>query len=99
MSLAEKIAESAKSDDQFSADLNVTAQCLWLAAAGKWHEAHALCDDIPEPGGSWIHAYLHREEGDLGNAAYWYSRAQQPVPKSSVTLKEEWMQIAKSLLD
>lgn len=72
-------------------------QALWLARAGNWHEAHDLCQRIPGSTGSWIHAYLHREEGDLGNASYWYARAGKPVPARDLPLLEEWRSIAKTL--
>ena len=57
----------------------------------------ALCQDIPDPAGAWIHAFLHREEGDLGNASYWYHRAGKEMPSQNVTLDQEWGQIAAAL--
>lgn len=47
--------------------------------AGDWDGAHAIVQDDPSPEAAWIHAHLHRVEGDLGNAAYWYRRAERPV--------------------
>lgn len=78
-------------------DLAKPLQALWLARAGKWDAAHDLCQDIPGEAGCWIHAYLHREEGDPGNAAYWYARAGKPVPPTKITLAEEWRAIATAL--
>ena len=48
---------------------------LWHDARGDWQSAHNVAQDIDDPTGSWIHAYLHRKEGDLGNTTYWYLRA------------------------
>jgi len=77
---------------------NDTQRCLWLAGAGKWDQSHDIVESLPEPGASWIHAMLHREEGDLGNAGYWYHRADKPMPPKGIGIKEEWVQIAKALL-
>lgn len=75
--------------------LNLAHQALWLEQAGEWHAAHDLCDSIPEPAGSWIHAHLHRVEGDLSNASYWYHRAGKEMPTCS--LEQEWVQLATEL--
>jgi hypothetical protein len=69
---------------------------LWYDAKGDWEAAHNVAQDIHTKEGSWIHAYLHRKEGDLGNASYWYHRANQPVSNKSLT--DEWEEITKSLL-
>jgi hypothetical protein len=69
---------------------------LWYDARGDWKTAHRIAQDINTPAGAWIHAYLHRKEGDLGNAAYWYQRASQPV--ATDTLNSEWATIAEELL-
>ena len=70
---------------------------LWWDAKGDWRRAHEVAQDIDDRTGSWIHAYLHRKEGDLGNAAYWYRRAGKPVP--SVGLQEEHEAMVKTLLE
>lgn len=70
---------------------------MWEDARGRWDAAHSIAQDIDTTVGSWIHAYLHRREGDLSNAAYWYRRAQQPVASDS--LDEEWDRIVSALLD
>lgn len=69
---------------------------LWHDAKGDWDEAHRVAQDIDDETGAWIHAYLHRKEGDAGNAAYWYRRAARPV--AGGTLDAEWREIATALL-
>jgi hypothetical protein len=69
---------------------------LWHDARGDWTEAHRIAQDIEDVTGAWIHAYLHRKEGDLGNAGYWYRRAEQPIAVDS--LDAEWGRIVASLL-
>jgi len=77
---------------------NDTERCLWLAGTGKWEQSHDIVESLPEPDASWIHAMLHREEGDLGNAGYWYHRADQSMPPKGTSFREELKQISKSLL-
>ncbi len=69
---------------------------LWWAANGQWDQAHKIVQDESDANAAWVHAYLHRVEGDLGNAAYWYRRAQKPVASDS--LEAEWERIASALL-
>jgi hypothetical protein len=69
---------------------------LWHDAHGDWNAAHEVAQDVPDPDGAWVHAYLHRKEGDASNAAYWYRRAGKPVATSS--LDEEWRQIVRAFL-
>ena len=77
---AEKLAESAASGDPQPTDLSPTAQVLWLAKAGEWDQAHDDCQTLADTAaGSWIHAWLHRQEGDYGNACYWYRNAGKPA--------------------
>ncbi len=54
-------------------------QALHAVAAGEWDDAHRLVQDDHGQAAAWVHAHLHRVEGDLGNAAYWYRRAGRPV--------------------
>lgn len=63
---------------------------------GNWENAHELAQSAGSVEGDWVHAYLHREEGDLGNAAYWYSRAGKPVCHTSLPV--EWEKMVKELL-
>jgi hypothetical protein len=74
-------------------------QALWHDARGNWEAAHQCAQEEKSRDGSWVHAYLHRKEGDLGNAGYWYSRADHPMPKAGVTLEAEWEAIARELLE
>jgi hypothetical protein len=69
---------------------------LWHDAHGDWDRAHEYAQSARGREGDWVHAYLHRKEGDAGNAAYWYSRAGRPVARS--TPDEEWTAIATELL-
>ncbi len=80
------------------AELPQSLQALWQAAKGNWNAAHELVQAREgEMACDWIHAYLHRQEGDTGNAGYWYRRANQPVQKGS--LEEEWAEISTALLN
>lgn len=63
-------------------------QALQLDKAGDWDAAHRIVQRLDSVAACWIHAYLHREEGDLGNARYWYNRAGKPFP--TMGLQEEW---------
>ena len=69
---------------------------LWHAAKGDWDEAHHLAQAQKDAVGAWVHAYLHRVEGDLSNAGYWYRRA--GTPPSTAPLEQEWDEIADALL-
>ena len=69
---------------------------LWRDARGDWDGAHDDAQADEGGAGDWVHAYLHRKEGDAGNAAYWYRRARKPVCRAS--LDEEWSAIAETLL-
>ena len=71
-------------------------QALWHDARGDWEEAHRITQDIDTADAAWVHAYLHRKEGDLSNAAYWYRHAFKPVAHDS--LDDEWEQIVRTFL-
>ncbi len=76
--------------------INIYLQALWHDAKGNWEIAHTIIQDIDTPEGMWIHAYLHRKEGDDSNARYWYGRAGKKFPK--VSLDEEWEEIVSCLI-
>ena len=69
---------------------------LWWDAKGDWAKAHESAQQDEGPDGSWVHAYLHRKEGDESNAGYWYRRAGRAFARS--TFEEEWLAIAAALL-
>ncbi|WP_330083800.1 hypothetical protein [Methylocystis iwaonis] len=71
-------------------------RALWLDASGDWDGAHQCVTDAEDADGMRVHAYLHRKEGDLSNARYWYARA--GVPPQDCPLEEEWRAIASALL-
>ena len=77
-------------------ELSAPLKALWYDAKDDWNEAHNLAQEIHSENGSWIHAYLHRKEGDSGNASYWYNRAGRKMP--SYPLHKEWEEIVKALL-
>jgi hypothetical protein len=78
------------------ASLNQALRALWLDAKGDWDGAHDAAQAEEGGAGDWVHAYLHRKEGDAGNAASWYRRARKPVCQTS--LEEEWVSITTVLL-
>jgi hypothetical protein len=69
---------------------------LWWDGKGDWERAHAIAQDVDGAEGAWVHAYLHRKEGDLGNAAYWYRVAGRGVAGGD--LRREWEGIVGELL-
>lgn len=68
-------------------------KALNLAREGQWDAAHELVQSASDELACLIHAYLHREEGDLGNAAYWYRRAGVDMPDN--TLEEELSRLGR----
>jgi hypothetical protein len=78
------------------AALSLPLRALWWDGKGDWTAAHDLLQDDTTPAGSWVHAYLHRKEGDGSNAGYWYRRAGQPV--ASGAFEDEWTAIVTALL-
>lgn len=83
-------------DDQPVAGLSETLISLWWDKKGDWNTAHAIAQDIPTRQGSAVHAYLHREEGVLWNADYWYSRAGRVRP--DIPLEAEWQRLVEEIL-
>jgi hypothetical protein len=69
---------------------------LWWDEQGDWQKAHEIAQDVPGADGAWVHAYLHRKKGDLGNAAYWYRRAGNAVADGD--LRSEWEEIVGEML-
>ena len=78
------------------AGLGPALAALWHAAKGDWDQAHRRAQAEDGADGAWVHAYLHRVEGELANAGYWYRRAGKPP--SAAPLKQEWGEIADALL-
>ncbi len=79
------------------ATLHLALQALWWDAKGDWNAAHECAQaDEGNPSCDWVHAYLHRKEGDASNAGYWYRRAGKPVARTA--LADEWRAIAETFL-
>ena len=71
-------------------------RALWWAQKGDWDKAHGIAQEDEGVEAAWVHAYLHRVEGDLSNAGYWYRRAGRPAANNA--LEAEWAEIATALL-
>jgi hypothetical protein len=76
--------------------LSLALAGLWWDAKGEWTRAHESAQHDEGPEGSWVHAYLHRKEGDQSNSDYWYGRAEKPVCREP--LDAEWHSIVSALL-
>jgi hypothetical protein len=87
----ESLSESNPPDS-----ISVYLKALWFDAKDDWEKAHTLIQDIEDITAAWIHAYLHRKEGDPGNADYWYRRAEKKRPV--ISIQEEWDDMVKALL-
>lgn len=72
-------------------------KALWYDGKNDWEQSHTIIQDIEDADAAWIHAYLHRREGDTGNADYWYRRAGKKRP--SVALDQEWENIVTDLIN
>ena len=77
-------------------EVDAALRALWQDARGDWEEAHCIAQDVDTDAAAWVHAYLHRKEGDLPNARYWYHRARRPVATGS--LDAEWESMVRTLL-
>ena len=94
MTLAEFRASLSESSPPLG--LSAALVALWHDVRGDWDAAHRAVQDVEGRDGAWVHAYLHRREGDDGNAAYWYGRAGRPI--AAGPLEAEWAAIATALL-
>ena len=84
------------SADAPPAHLAPALQGLWWLAKGDWDRAHRIVQDESDASAAWVHAYLHRVEGDQMNAGGWYKRAGKTPP--TTPLEAEWEEIARALL-
>lgn len=91
----QEFAEKIKNGETPDETLHPALQALWWDALGNWEKAHDLCQGEQGRPAAWVHGYLHRKEGDLSNAGYWYGRAGKA--RHDGTLEEEWERVAKSL--
>ena len=79
-------------------DLDNALLALWWSRKPDWARAHGYAQQQEgDPACDWVHAHLHRIEGDMANAAYWYRRANKPVGAGPV--EQEWQAIASTLLE
>ncbi len=88
--------EASLQQPEVPPNLNKPLQALWYAAKDNWNRAHELIQDEVDADSAWVHAYLHRVEGDLFNAKYWYKRANRST--SDETFEQEWKKIASELI-
>ena len=77
--------------------VSILLLALWHDAKGNWKKSHELTQHVHTPEGSWVHAYLHRKEGDSFNAAYWYNQANRNMPDYS--FEKEWEEISEALFN
>ena len=79
------------------AKMSLPLQALWHDVRGDWERAHEVCQRAKSRDGDWVHAYLHRKEGDRGNAGYWYARAGRSLPAENRDLETEWAEMVAAL--
>ena len=84
-------------DGAAPADLSIYLQAMWYDAHGDWDKAHHMVDRLDDATACLVHAYLHRKEGDIWNADYWYNKAKQTRP--NISLEKEWEQLVLQFLD
>jgi hypothetical protein len=93
----EKAFKSSISQGVPPAGLSLALQALWWAEKGDWQKAHECAQAQEDAAGAWVHACLHREEGDHANAGYWYARAGKPIAAGPLAVERD--EIARALLD
>jgi hypothetical protein len=96
MSTPSEAFERSLAADAPPPGLSLALQGLWWDAHGDWHRAHECAQKQDDARGNAVHAYLHRKEGDLPNARYWYARSGRPVP--TVPLEREWAALVAEFL-
>jgi hypothetical protein len=72
-------------------------RAVWHGLHGDWDAAHELAQAQDDAEGAWVHAWLHRIEGDLGNADYWYRCANRPSRRDDT--RDEGLEIARALIE
>ena len=87
---------SSLSNNQPPQNISTLLKALWYDGKEDWEGSHNIAQDIDDKNGSWVHAYLHRKEGDISNARYWYSRAGKNEPH--ISLKEEWELLVRNFI-
>ena len=88
--------KASLNSDQPEKNLAVQLKSLWYDAKGNWHMAHEQVDQLKDQQSAWVHAYLHRKEGDIWNADYWYNKA--GIIRPNISLDEEWEQLVQHFL-
>lgn len=94
----EEFSASIDAHDAPPSGLGGELRALWFTRKDRWDDAHDTVNDIPSSMGSWIHAHLHRIEGDLSNAGYWYARAGTPARRGQDGLDAEWEELVRANL-
>lgn len=92
----EAFQQSIKDATTPPAGITVYLVSMWYDPKGKWDNAHRMVDSLEDTTACWVHAYLHRKEGDLWNADYWYRKAGRKRP--DISLQQEWETIVHALL-
>jgi len=85
------------SEEEPNQTWSAALKALWYDAKGNWHTAHEIVDGSEEANAKWVHAYLHRKEGDEWNAEYWYRQVNKSLPK--ITIDEELQEIVEFILN
>ena len=80
--------KNSLSQEEPPEDLSIYEKALWHAGKDEWENAHNIVQDLNDKSAALIHAFLHRQEGDLSNAKYWYDKAGSRMPV--ISLDEEW---------
>ena len=86
-----------KSFTEIPKGLSPLLQAMWHDHQGNWEASHTLAQEENTKDGKWVHAYLHRKEGDQSNALYWYHQAEKDMP--SISHEKEWEEIVNTLLE
>ncbi len=89
--------EKTLTEERPPKDWTKSLKALWYDAKGNWEAAHDIVDGMNNETAKWVHAYLHRKEGDDWNAGYWYRQAEKSFPKS--TLEEEHREMVEFILN